>query len=123
MEQAPSWQAIFGIQPAPSATASPSAPVPAGDGQPVAREWPELMTIRETAEYLNIGHTTLYNWIRSGTFPIEPVIAGKKQVRIARRRLENWLATGTVVTVTGPEVPAAAVPTPSVPVPAMVWLR
>ncbi len=119
MNQVPSWQTIFGMQPNVPAAPAPEQPQ---EEQPMARQWPELLTIRETAEYLNIGHTTLYNWIRSGTFPIEPVIAGKKQIRIARRRLENWLATGTVVAVTGSEVPMASVVAPVLP-PTMVWLR
>jgi excisionase family DNA binding protein len=52
-------------------------------------EVPELLTVAQVAELLQLNRQTLWNWIGTGTFPAVQI--GERLFRIKRTDLDAWL--------------------------------
>lgn len=53
---------------------------------------PQLPTVSQCAPVIGVEKSTLYEWIRNGTFPREIVRDVNGTMRIAKRDLEDWFA-------------------------------
>jgi len=62
-------------------------PQPAG-ATPADAEFPEVMTARQAADYLQINIQVLYRYIRDGLIPVARV---GKTVRLKKSVIDRWL--------------------------------
>lgn len=51
---------------------------------------PDLMSIKQVAEYLNLHTSSIYYRTSQGTIPFIK-LEGSKQIRFSRRRIDQWL--------------------------------
>lgn len=52
---------------------------------------PELLSVRQAAEFLGIGVSTLYAALAEGRVPVTPIRVGRT-MKLPRRGLERWLS-------------------------------
>jgi len=52
-----------------------------------------LLTVRETAQFLNIGKRTLWRWSNCGRMP-KPIKLTDRCVRYRRSDLQQWIDAG-----------------------------
>jgi prophage regulatory protein len=50
---------------------------------------PELLTVEQVADLLQLNRQTIWNWIDAGTFPAVQI--GTRRFRIKRADLHAWL--------------------------------
>jgi prophage regulatory protein len=60
--------------------------------EPPAFEPGELITLDEVTKWLGAGETTIYRWMKEGTFPLS-LMLGSKMRRWRRVDIEAWLAS------------------------------
>jgi excisionase family DNA binding protein len=52
-------------------------------------EMPELLTVAQVADLLQLNRQTIWNWIHAGMFPAVQI--GERRFRIKRAELDAWL--------------------------------
>ena len=68
---------------------TPDAPdLPAGDAPSPGRESPEVMTVKQAAEYLQVNEQVLYRYVREGKVPVAKMGA---TIRFKRSVIDQWL--------------------------------
>ncbi len=81
---------------------------------PADKVFPEVMTVQQAAEYLQVNDQVLYRYIREGLIP---VARPGKSVRLKKTVIDRWLELESWSSVGMPEMadqPATPQPTPAV---------
>lgn len=62
------------------------------DMEPIKQsKTPELLTVKQAAQILNMGSGTLYNWIYKNCCPIRVKRINGKMIRFSRRDVEEYI--------------------------------
>jgi len=65
---------------------------------------PEVMTVKQAAEYLQLNIQVLYRYIRGGSVPVSKV---GNSLRFQKSVLDEWLRTQALGNVDGKDIPSA----------------
>lgn len=60
-----------------------------GECSPGAGEYPEVMTVKQAAEYLQVNEQVLYRYVREGKVPVAKM---GTTIRFKRSVIDQWLA-------------------------------
>jgi prophage regulatory protein len=62
-----------------------------------------LLRIHQVKQVTGLGRSTVYNWVKAGTFPA-PIKLGPRSVAWVKEEIEAWVAARLVVACRGPRV-------------------